>query len=177
MIVNLLAIGFVLSLDNFRTSIALGTLRPGWRRAAQISLVFGFWDFVAPLMGIWVGRYFSAVIGPIAHFVGPIVLGVYGLYILVRALLRPAPKDMDDPWVTLFGLPVSLSLDNVLGGASLGLLGFSPWFAALLFGSITALMSFAGLQIGRVGSRLIRIRADLLSGVALTAMAVVLALD
>jgi manganese efflux pump family protein len=37
-----LALAFVLSLDNFRSSIALGTVPFGVRRALQIAVVFGF---------------------------------------------------------------------------------------------------------------------------------------
>lgn len=177
MFVKLLALAFALSLDNFRTSIALGTQKMPVRRSGQIALVFGFWDGVAPLLGVLLGRLFGEAVGPIAHFVGPAVLGGYGLYLLVRAARDPAPESIDDPWVTLFGLPFSLSLDNVLGGTTLGLLGYSPWFSALVCGLMTALMSFVALQIGRVAAKVVRIRADLLSGVALVAMAVVLVLD
>jgi putative Mn2+ efflux pump MntP len=67
-------------------------------------------------------------------------------------------------------------VDNVVAGTSLGLLGFSPWLAAPLFGAITALMTFVGLEIGRVAAQFIRIRSDLLTGVALIIMAIVLGL-
>jgi len=79
--------------------------------------------------------------------------------------------------LALFGIPLSLSLDNLLAGTSLGLLGFPPLFSALIFALITALMTFVGLSLGRIIGRLIRIRADLLSGMALIVMAVVLALE
>ena len=55
-ILGLLALAFVLSLDNFRSSIALGTIPFGIRRAIQIALVFGFWDTAAPLVGGEVGN-------------------------------------------------------------------------------------------------------------------------
>ncbi|HYY46764.1 MAG TPA: manganese efflux pump, partial [Candidatus Angelobacter sp.] len=76
-----------------------------------------------------------------------------------------------------FGIPLSLSLDNLLAGTSLGLLGFSPVASAAIFAAITALMSFLGLYLGRAAGRLIPIRSDLLSGIALLIMAVVLALE
>ena len=41
MIGSLLILGFTLSLDNFRTAIALGGLRLTWRRSVQVALVFG----------------------------------------------------------------------------------------------------------------------------------------
>jgi putative Mn2+ efflux pump MntP len=76
----------------------------------------------------------------------------------------------------LFGLPLPLSIDNVVAGTSLGLQGFSPWLAPPLFGIITAVMTFAGLAIGRVAAGFIRIRSDLLTGVALIVIAILQAL-
>jgi putative Mn2+ efflux pump MntP len=173
MIWELLVLGFALSLDNFRVSIALGTVPFGVRRVVQVALMFGLWDGVMPLIGLLLGGYVSDSIGPIAEIVGSIALGGYGLYLLGTALRNPEPREMDDPWA-LFGIPLSLSLDNLLAGASLGLLGFSPVFSATVFGATTAVMSIAGMFLGRVLGRLIRIRADLLSGVTLIIAAIVL---
>ncbi|MDX6703008.1 MAG: manganese efflux pump family protein [Baekduia sp.] len=172
---ELLILGITLSLDNFRTAIVLGALRLTWRHAVQVALVFGFWDMAAPLVGILGGDYFAQTIGSTADYVGAGVLGAYGLYLLVEASRTPAPEEFDQRWA-LFGLPLPLSVDNVVAGTSLGLLGFSPWLAPPLFGAITAVMTFAGLAIGRVAARLIRVRADVLTGVALIVMAVVLGL-
>ena len=135
MIGSLLILGFTLSLDNFRTAIALGQLRLTWRRSVQVALVFGFCDGLAPLVGIL--------------------------------------EELDRPWA-VFGLIVPLSADNIVAGTSLGLLGFSPWLAPPIFGAITALVALVGLQLGRVAAGLIRIRSDLLTGVALVVMATVM---
>ena len=78
-------------------------------------------------------------------------------------------------WATR-GLALPLSIDNVTAGASLGLAGYSPWLAPILFGVITFVMSVAGHQIGRAAASLIpRIRTDLLTGIAFLAMAVLVA--
>jgi putative Mn2+ efflux pump MntP len=169
---ELLILGITLSLDNFRTAIALGALRLSAGRAVQVALVFGFWDGVAPLVGILVGAYFAEAIGSVGERLGAIVLGAYGLYLIVQSWRTPAPEEGDDRWA-LFGLPLPLSLDNVLAGTSLGLLGYSPWLAPPLFGVTTALMTFAGLLLGRAAAQFIRIRPDLLTGLALVTMAVV----
>ena len=155
MIGTLLLVGITLSLDNFRTALALGALRLTRRRALHVALVFGFWDGVAPLVGILIGGYFAEAIGETGELVGSIVLGAYGLYIIIH------------------GLPLPLSLDNVVAGTSLGLLGYSPWLAPPLFGAITFLMTFVGLELGKAATRFIHIRADLLTGVALVIVAVV----
>ena len=62
-IIGLVALAFALSWDNFRSSVALGTVPFGIRRAVQIALVFGFWDAVAPLVGGLLGRYFGEAVG------------------------------------------------------------------------------------------------------------------
>jgi putative Mn2+ efflux pump MntP len=173
MIGSLLILGFTLSLDNFRTAIALGALQPTWRCSVQVAGMFGFCDGVAPLIGILVGRYWSETIGSTAEYVGAIALGAYGLYLVIRAWRTPAPEELDRPWA-VFGLVVPLSADNIVAGTSLGLLGFSPWVAPPVFGVITAVMVLVGLQIGRAAAHVIRIRPDLLTGVALVVMATVL---
>jgi putative Mn2+ efflux pump MntP len=170
---SLLILGFTLSLDNFRTSIALGGLQLTWRRSVQVALMFGLCDGLAPLVGILVGRYWSEMIGSTGEYVGAIGLGLYGLYLVVRAWRTEAPEEMDRPWA-VFGLIVPLSADNVVAGTSLGLLGFSPWLAPPVFGAITALMALLGLQLGRAAAGIIRIRSDLLTGVALVVMATVM---
>jgi putative Mn2+ efflux pump MntP len=171
MIGSLLILGFALSLDNFRTAVVLGAIRLSWRRAAKVAVVFGFWDGLAPVVGILLGDYLGERIGSTADTVGAIALAGYGLYLVVQAWRTPEPEEPDQRWA-LFGLPLPLSLDNVVAGTSLGLLGFSPWLAPPLFGVITALMTIVGLQLGRVAARLIHIRSDLLTGVALVVMAV-----
>jgi len=171
----LLVLGFILSLDNFRVAIALGVLRFSWGRAVHVAVTFGVWDGLMPLVGLLLGRYFGQAIGVVADYLGPGVLAAYGLYLIARVLRTEAPEEVDDRWA-LFGIPLSLSVDNLVTGTSLGLLGFSPVFSAAVFGAITALMSFVGLRLGRVAARFIPIRIDLLSGVALIVMAVVLAL-
>jgi putative Mn2+ efflux pump MntP len=171
MIGSLLVLGFTLSLDNFRTAIVLGAIRLSWRRAAQVALVFGFWDGLAPLVGILVGQYLGQRIGSTADYVAAAALAAYGLFLVVQAWRTPEPEEPDQRWA-LFGLPVPLSVDNVVAGTSLGLLGFSPWLAPPLFGVMTALMTIVGLQLGRVLARFIHIRSDLLTGVALLVMAV-----
>jgi|SRR5215217_2541581 len=173
MIGSLLILGFTLSLDNFRTAIALGGLRLSWRQSVQVALVFGLCDGLAPLVGILVGLYWSETIGSTAEYVGAIALGLYGLYLVIQAWRTDAPEELDRPWA-VFGLIVPLSADNIVAGTSLGLLGFSPWLAAPVFGVVTALMALIGLQFGRAAANVIRIRSDLLTGVTLVVMATVM---
>ena len=175
MIWEVLILGFVLSLDNFRVSIALGTVPFGLRRAVQVALVFGLWDAIMPLVGLLIGRKIGEAVGDVAELVGAAALGGYGLYLVVSALRNPEPEELDHPWA-LFGIPFTLSLDNLFAGASLGLLGLAPWLTAAVFGVMTAVMSLVGLQLGRAAARIVRIRSDLVGGITLIIAAVALPL-
>ncbi|HEU5474284.1 MAG TPA: manganese efflux pump [Actinophytocola sp.] len=175
MIWEVLVLGFVLSLDNFRISIALGTVPFGLKRATQVALTFGLWDMVMPLIGLLIGNQIGTAVGEIGEIVGAVALGGYGLYLVISSLRKPEPEELDHPWA-LFGIPLTLSLDNLFAGASLGILGFPPMASAAVFGVMTAVMSFGGLLLGRFAARLIKVRADLLSGVTLIIAAVALPL-
>lgn len=171
----LLALAFGLALDNFRSSIAIGTVPFGWRRAVQIALVFGVWDALAPLVGGVAGRYLGeTIIGHSADYIGPAVLGVYGIFLIIQAIRKPEPDEIDHPWVTLFGMPLSLSLDNLLAGATLGVVGFSLMIPVITFGAATAIMSFAGLVVGKTAAKVIRVRSDLFGGISLLIGAILL---
>ena len=174
-LISLLILGFVLSLDNARLAIALGAFKLDWRRALRIAVVFGLWDGFSPLVGLLIGRYFGGGIGEVADFAGPIVLLVLGLYLVFQGLYTEAPEELDERWM-LFGIPLSLSLDNLFAGTGLGMLGFPPVFTAAVFGVMTALTTLIGLQLGGVVARFIPLRPDLLSGAGLSIMAVVLVL-
>ena len=175
MIWEVFVLGFVLSLDNFRVAIALGIVPFGLKRAVQVALTFGLWDTIMPLVGLLIGHEIGEAVGNVAEWVGAAALGAYGLYLVITALRNPEPDELDHPWA-LFGIPFTLSLDNLFAGASLGLLGLSPWLSAGVFGAITAVMSLIGLQLGRAAARLVRIRSDLLGGVTLIIAAVALPL-
>ena len=170
--ISLLTLGVTLSLDNFRIAIVLGGLKPTLRRSVKTSFIFAVWDGVAPLVGIVIGQYLSERIDSTADMIAAAGLAAYGLFVVIRALVTPEGADPDMRWATR-GLPLPLSVDNVAAGASLGLAGYSPWLAPVLFGVITFVMSVAGHQIGRAAAHFIpRIRTDLFTGIAFVAMAV-----
>ncbi|MBV9003713.1 MAG: manganese efflux pump [Solirubrobacterales bacterium] len=176
---GLLSIGFTLSLDNFRSSLVLGGLKPTFPQSVKTSAIFGLWDAVAPAVGILIGHFLSDKINSTADTVAIIGLGAYGAFLILRALISRERPDPNLKWAR-FGLPVPLSVDNVAAGTALGLAGYSPWLAPILFGFITFSMSIAGHQIGRTVAHFFdfipRINTDLLTGIGFAAIAALMAL-
>src|SRR4051794_39361034 len=101
MIGQLLILGFTLSLDNFRTAIALGALQPGLKRSVKIAVVFGFLDGVTPGGGILVGPYHREQNRQTAQVLGAIRVGAVRLVPNNPAWAPPAPEDVDERWALL----------------------------------------------------------------------------
>ena len=87
---ELLILGITLSLDNLRTAILLGGLRLKWPAAVKTALVFGFWDGMAPLVGILAGGVLAESIGSTADYVGAAALLAYGAYLILKDESRRA---------------------------------------------------------------------------------------
>src|ERR1700759_4936157 len=92
---GLISLGWVLSLDNFRSSLILGGLRPTFRESLKTSAIFGVWDGLAPVVGILIGHFLSDKLDNAADTVAMIGLGAYGLFLIVRALISPNHADPD----------------------------------------------------------------------------------
>jgi putative Mn2+ efflux pump MntP len=174
---TLLLLGFVLSLDSFRVSLGLGALKLRPVRQAQLVVAFGLCDGLAPLVGLLIGKSLVRYVGWWTEYFGPLALFAYGLYVIYVAK-RCADRETQEPdrWVVL-GLPLSLSLDNLIAGASLGMVGFPLLLSVAVIGSMSALMSLAGLRLGRVAVNILRLNTELLGGVVLVFIALALALE
>ena len=122
---GLLTLGFVLSLDNFRSSLVLGGLKPTFLTSVKTSAIFGVWDGIAPVVGILIGHFLSDKLDNYSNTVAMIGLGVYGLLLIVKAVISPNRADPDLRWAR-FGLPIPLSVDNVAAGTALGLAASPP---------------------------------------------------
>lgn len=170
----LLALGVALGLDSFRVSLGLGTLPLRWARRLSIALAFGLCDALALLAGSALGGAFVNLLSQPAEYLGPVVLGSYGLYLIYLARYRADSARADDKSWMLFGLPVVLSLDNLIAGIGVGLLGFSVITSTAVIALMSALMSLAGLQLGGALARRVPLPSELVGGLMLVLLAVAL---
>ena len=169
-VLTLLPIAFILGLDNFQSSVGLGTTKPSWIRIVQCALIFAVFDALAPMLGVWVGGYLGDYIGESAEYIGATTLAVYAVYLVVHALRTEQAGDLDHP-LAILGLPLPLSVDNLLAGTGLGVMGYSAVTVAVVAGSVTLVMSLVGLTLGKLAASRVPIRTDLLGGVVMLILA------
>jgi putative Mn2+ efflux pump MntP len=172
---TLLFLGFALSLDSLRASLGLGALKLRPLRQLQIVIAFGVCDALAPLVGLVIGKSLLAYIGGWIEYVGPLLLCAYGIYVIYIARWTDNETHQSDRWMVL-GLPLSLSLDNLIAGTTLGMVGFPLLLSVVIIGAMSALLSFAGLRLGGVAAKFLKVRTEMFAGVMLIFVALSLAL-
>jgi len=173
--ITLIFLGLALGLDSFRLSLGFGMLKLPAGRQAALALVFGLCDGLALWVGLGIGLALVNVISPWLEYSGPLAVGLYGLY-LIRVGRDNTTSEGNAQWM-MFGLPLCLSLDNLIAGAGLGMLGYGVFRPTVIIGLLSGLMSFAGLWLGQtIGDRL-PFKVEVVGGFAMLLLAVVLALD
>src|SRR6516165_8967345 len=163
---TLLLLAFTLSLDSFRVSLGLGGLSLSWRRQAHIVCSFALCDGVAPLAGLAAGISAASYARFWTQHLGPFIVFAYGVYVTcVAARFRGGERhtQVRKSWM-LLGIPLTLSLDNIVAGAALGMIGFPPLASAAILGAASGLAALLGLQAGRTVVRQLHSRAELCSG-------------
>jgi hypothetical protein len=115
----------------------------------------------------------ASQVGSWSEPLGILAIAGYALFVLV---VGRAPGPRTGPparaWVVI-GLPLSLSLDNLVAGAALGLLPIPLPVAALALGAASGLMALAGLRLGGALAAVLPARAELLGATLLLVLAAV----
>jgi manganese efflux pump family protein len=168
----LLAVG--LAMDAAAVSAARGLLlaKIELRHVLLVALFFGGFQGLMPMFGYVLGATVGKWIEAWDHWIIFLLLGGLGVRMLREAFAHDddAPADKGgDP----FALPVMLALgfatsvDALAAGITLPLLGAPLLSSSAAIGVITAVLSVAGLCIGRRFGDVLGRRLDIVGGLAL----------
>ena len=177
MVAKLIALVVPLGLDTFAVAAAIGTLSPSPATRRRVSWLFPAFEAGMPLVGLALGAPLGHVIGGVADYVAIGVLLALGLYTLLASDERqertiPRLAQVQGPGALLLGL--SISLDELAIGFTLGLLRLPVVLVIALIAVQTFAVTRAGLRWGHQISAKQRDATEHLAGVALTGLAVVL---
>lgn len=152
MIAMILLLGLALALDSFAVSASVGAAGLSRSQHLRLSLAFGICDGLASLFGTMIPMGPDDSANRWLLWIGPLTVAAYALYVLLLAKLTvSAGSRMGARWL-VFGLPLCLSLDNLLVGGRLNALGLPAPITAVLFGIGSGLLAFAGLRLGWWGA-------------------------
>ncbi|MFZ6657659.1 manganese efflux pump MntP family protein [Undibacterium sp. TJN19] len=166
--------GVAAGLDNLQVGSSLGLLPMQKSRLHLLAIGFAICEIGGALLGWMFGHVLIEFIGPVAPGVAPVIMLVCGLVVLMLAYRHDAenlPKFVNHK-VLLLGLPVALSLDNVIAGAGISFSGLPVMTSALLIGVISAGMSCCGLYFAHWMRQFLPKRIEMLAGIYLCFLAV-----
>lgn len=165
----LIFLGFSAGLSNFGGAVGLGVLPITRRHRVEIALVFFAMEFLMPVLGLLLGARLAGGIGSRASLAAGLVLIGIGIYTLWET--RRETRDLTIPIRrrTVVLLAIALSLDNLVVGFGLGLLGAPVAVAAGFMGLSSLVLTIIGLELGRQLGKRVGERAELFSGSVLIA--------
>ncbi len=176
MAAKLIALILPLGLDTFAVAAALGALGVSGHNRLRLSLLFAAFEAGMPLIGLALGAPLGRAIGDTADYVAIGVLLAFGLY----TLLGPE-EDAErlSQLIELRGasalfLGISISLDELAIGFTLGLLRLPAALVVVLIALQAFVVTQLGLRLGHRLSERVREGAERLAGLALIVLAVVL---
>ena len=177
--VLVLAVLVPLALDTFVLAAALGLAGLPRRLRLRTSLVLAAFEAGMPIVGVLAGRGVGDAIGHFAGYAAAAAIAVAG-----ALQLRPVDDEDEESsrvdllaqaqGLAIVGLGISISLDELSIGFSLGLLHVDLAFAVVFLGVQAFVAAQTGLWIGGMLGEGLREGAERLAGGLLVVTAVVL---
>jgi manganese efflux pump family protein len=169
MIASVVLLAFGLAADAFAVAITQGAAvrERVWRTALAVGLAFGAAQALAPLIGWSLGTAFAGLIEDWDHWVAFGLLAAIGTKMIWEGNRPKGDAPAQAGGWALLTLAVATSIDAAAAGITLPTLGAPILLSIAVIGAITFGLSFAGVWIGRTGSRVIGPNAEIIGGLVL----------
>lgn len=163
-----LAVG--LSMDAFAVAICKGLAlkKFTFKNAAIIGLWFGGFQGLMPFIGYLLGIQFKSRITAIDHWIAFFLLGFIGLNMIKEAMSKeeePANASLSAKNMLL--LAIATSIDALAVGITFAFLSVHIAPAVTFIGTITFLLSMAGVKVGTVFGTRYKTKAEFTGGILL----------
>ena len=175
----LIALLIPLTLDTFVLSAALSLAGLHRKHHRRTSIVLALFEAGMPAVGVLIGMGLGERLGHFAGYTAAAIIGLAGLI-----LLKPGDGESKERQrlkllahargLAIIDLGISISLDELAIGVSLGLLGISLWLAAILLGLQAFFASQLGFYLGRRLSERLREATERIAGLLLITLALIL---
>jgi putative Mn2+ efflux pump MntP len=175
----LLLVSVSVGLSNFAGAVGIGLSGIDLRVRLRVSLAFGFFEALMPLLGLLLGRSLVAPLGQAGRFTGAgllLLTGAYTTWQGLRAGRGASESRGGTSNRTLLVTALALSIDNLVVGFALATLGVNVLLAAAVIAAVSVAMSLAGLELGNRLGRRIQSWSEVAGGAVLLLVGLALAL-
>ncbi len=148
---QLLLLSFALSMDSAALNIANGarykSLALG--KILFIAFMLGFFQFLMPLLGYFLGISFAKFISSIDHFIAFFILCFLGFKMLKEACSSEVGDSLGMDIKTIFIGAFATSIDALAVGVTLSFEAVNVFESALIIGIVCFALSLAAFYIGK----------------------------
>lgn len=172
-VLSVLAISVALAMDATAAAASLGFQARRVRLGDVLltSALFGGFQAAMPLVGWLLGAAVGPWVSAFDHWIAFGLLTLLGVNMLRAAWAPGEEPEPSDPCPfqprKLLALAVATSIDALCAGITLPMLGAPLWFSVAVIGLATAVLSAAGIQLGRAAGTLVGARLTVFGGVVL----------
>jgi manganese efflux pump family protein len=165
----LLAVG--LGVDAFSVAIGIGASnnKKSWAPVLRLSLAFGLFQFVMPLIGWLAGSTVVDRIQSFDHWIAFALLVLVGGKMIWEGFEKESDEQKTDQtrgW-PLFLLSIATSIDALAVGFSFSLLKTALLFPAAIIGVVCFMMTAVGMIFGKGLARIFGKKVEILGGLVL----------
>lgn len=180
-ILSIIILGIGLSMDALAVSICKGlaTQKTTIKATLVVGIWFGFFHFLMPLIGYFIGNAFYGIVSAIAPWIAFILLAIIGINMIREARSDEEEEGIDDSLSvkTMLPLTIAVSIDSMAIGVSMAMSGESVFDCTPIFGIIVFTISAAGMMLGgKLGDKFGK-HAEFLGGIILFAIGVKVLLE
>lgn len=177
--ISIFMTGIGLSMDAFAVSLAKGIClkENELKYSLRVSLFFGGFQALMPLLGWWVGRYFESSIKSFDHWIAFILLAIIGGKMLIEAIKElnsaedteiAAECERDEfSYKKITILAIATSIDALAVGVSFAFLSVSIIPSITIIGITTFVLSFLAVFLGKKLGEYMQSYAEIIGGVIL----------
>ena len=168
-LLSVIFIGLSLSMDAFAISMGSGISIRDLRRfhAVRASLFFGFFQFIMPVAGWYLGTAFAVYIQTFEHWIAFGLLAFVGGKMILETLRGSGSSGDIRGLFCLFTLALATSIDALAVGVSFSVLGHPIWFPAAVIGGVAFTVCLLGFEFGRLVGALFEKWAGIIGGLVL----------
>lgn len=168
-LVELFVLAVGLSMDAFAVSIckglSLGEIKPKYMCLAGVW--FGGFQALMPLIGYFLGSFFTDMITKYAHWIAFVLLVLIGGNMIKEALSGEEEVDACMDAKNMFLLAVATSIDALAVGVTFAFLQVAIVPAVSFIGVITFVCSAIGVKIGSIFGSKYQSKAEFAGGIIL----------
>lgn len=179
-IIEILLISVGLAMDAFAVAICKGLAmtKMSWKKAIIISVYFGGFQALMPIIGFFLGTTFDHFITSFDHWVVLILLSAIGIN-MIKEALEKGSENFDDKVnaKTMVILATATSIDALAIGITFACLRVQILLPIFTIGTITFVLSLIGVKIGNKFGDKYKSKAEFTGGIILILLGIKIVLE